>query len=607
MKTTNSHKPINQIFIWIFFIAFCFIIQESKAQNCFIQLDDGSGLELSEDIGELNTASCGLLSSFPAIFQDSFAVFDFGFYTYQSLYEEGLEEFKSKMIEEQVTKKYYLIFGREIDYETKKINLWFEMNLPDYDIFECLNSIKVELLKTRIQKIFENSNYNQIANAIRLVNEKIVDLADCCNQEFRTGCPVCMTSDEIKLIFESRGSIVAPTSVSQDPESFQSGSSRTGFLIGEGFWIIDYDDDDKLISETVSELHSLMDGINLTFQAFITSNSTTCNLVNFQEIEDAYNASEADVRLRLHVDEDAGLIYDITDLEKIIEYYGNEVLGEYSDLINQGSNRSGLRQANCAETNRALFSEFALFESDPELYTSGSEGIMAHNIIQAYYRVLHPCDNIQIEYKIPESSKGTNPLASGYADIVNLSISSREIFEIKTVASWRKGVDEVIRYVSKANDFCKGQILKSFTRGTSYPQKMELSWCTPNKKLITHRHLDAAPEYGVISYELKTVNKEWKPSLEPVIIPETEWDRILDLLRLMVTSSVPKDLAIDYILQNPEIRPYLIVAGVGIIVGVAIAAAKTLGISLIATGKLAIAAGVLVGVCLTVDTEPVGP
>jgi len=488
--------------------------------------------------------------------------------------------------------------------------VWVEVELPEGGYMECLLETHRELLYLQVLEIIDDFSHIKMQQAIEMVENKVLQLSVCCQSAARNTCDLCMSSEEIRILFEGRNTISSPSSVDIDPIAYQSGTSRSDVLVGEDYWIVDLDGEGRLISEVVSDLESLMAEINLSFQAFVTSNSTTCDEYSFQSIEDEYNNSTADVRMRLHIDEEEGVLYDVPNFNAIWDHFGEEILDfydtQYDSLSPQGSQRSGSGSLECKRTNRYKFSASHVFESHEDHYITKSEGLAAHNIIQYYYRAINqPWYDIQLEYKIPEASSKNPGLEPGYADIVNLSTG--EIFEIKTVNSWKKGEQEVIIYVDKANEYCLDHLSALgfiFKRGQSYPDKVELPWITSNKRLITYKHKKAGPQYGVISYELEQLDNDWQPSVDPVFIPQTRWDKLGEVLKDMVNSPTPSQVAIDFFNENPDMIAFVAAASIGTIIVIGALATKSLGATLIPTAKLGVAAGILLTVSLTIDIEP---
>jgi len=522
----------------------------------------------------------------------------------------GIPEVITEAIADRISTPYYLLFGREMDDEGKLKKVWVELELPEGGYMECLLESHRELLYLQITQLMNDFNYFKMQEAIKLVENKVMQQSTCCYPSARSTCDLCLTSQEVKILFEGRNSISSPSSVDIDPIALQSGTSRSGVLVGEDYWIVNMDGEGRLISDVVADIEDLMTEINLSFQAFITSNSTTCDEQAFQSIENDYYNSNADVRMRLHIDEEARILYEVPDFSAIWDYYGEEII-DYFDtqvdsLVPKASPRSGFEPLECKRTNRYNFTAAQVMESHEDAYITPTEGVIAHNIIQFYYRTMNWFNDIQLEYKSPEASSKNPGIQPGYADIVNLTTG--EIFEIKTVNSWKKGEEEVILYVDKANEHClnSSSLPINFSRGNNYPPRKELEWPTSNKRFITYRAKQAAPENGVITYELVQNNQEWKPSPDQVFIPQTKIDKLKDVLKDMVNSPTPKDVAIDFFTENPEMIGYVVIASVGTIVIVSAGAIKTAGISLIPSGKLAVVSGILLAVALTVEIEP-GP
>ncbi len=95
------------IFLWQSFL---------PAQSCYIQLDDASGFDTSPYLSELEAAACALRDAFPEELQDSFAVYDFGFYLYHDSYQEGVPQiFQEKIVEVMVMSTNHLLIGRELN------------------------------------------------------------------------------------------------------------------------------------------------------------------------------------------------------------------------------------------------------------------------------------------------------------------------------------------------------------------------------------------------------------------------------------------------------------------------------------------------------------
>ncbi len=105
------------------------------AQDCYIRLSNPSGLNTDSYQVRLNTAACQLVDSFPAAFQDSFKVYDFGFYLHNEVMEGGYPAlFAEKVAEIAGMSAYYLIFGKQTDSEGVYTRIWVDLKLPETGI-----------------------------------------------------------------------------------------------------------------------------------------------------------------------------------------------------------------------------------------------------------------------------------------------------------------------------------------------------------------------------------------------------------------------------------------------------------------------------------------
>jgi hypothetical protein len=132
MKTTFTYPFQRLLQMCLLFIAICFGVQRVQAQSCFVQLGDATGLDLSEYEDELEAAACALIDAFPEEYQDSFKVFDFGFYLHHNTYQGGVPQKIQEMKQEASgMSPYFLLFGRQLSESNKTSKLWIEVKLPE--------------------------------------------------------------------------------------------------------------------------------------------------------------------------------------------------------------------------------------------------------------------------------------------------------------------------------------------------------------------------------------------------------------------------------------------------------------------------------------------
>ncbi len=196
---------------------------------------------------------------------------------------------------------------------------------------------------------------------------------------------------------------------------------------------------------------------------------------------------------------------------------------------------------------------------------SSYSGTAEHTIIQFDYMNQNPL-TAEREYSIPNSSLLGN---TGYADLVNKL--TREIFEIKPANNQTEiinGRAEVGRYVEKACVHCGG----GFKKGQNYPQRIFPYPGRPDKNMrVTLR------EDGLIVYE--EISKTSQPV--PVPVPQSVSEKLKKFFKNLVEYPDMAEEQMAYFLkQNPEIKNYLLYAGVGLIIATIIEDFATLGIGI---------------------------
>jgi hypothetical protein len=116
--------------------------------TCYNRIADQTGLTPApQQLQELEAAACVLIDSFPAAYQDSFAVFDFGFYLHNGATTGGYPEaFQQAIAKVQAVKPYYLLFGRQSTEEGVNKKFWVELKLPSGGEFVCLKQSRIAII-----------------------------------------------------------------------------------------------------------------------------------------------------------------------------------------------------------------------------------------------------------------------------------------------------------------------------------------------------------------------------------------------------------------------------------------------------------------------------
>ncbi len=150
------------------FIVLFFTFAQNGICQCYVRMEDASGLNTDPYQGALQAAAAKLCEIFDSTgFAGQFKVYDFGFYLHQENTTGGYPEaFAQKIEEVQSLSPYYLLFGKQTDPTGVYTRFWVDMVLPDTGIFYCIDRLSLSLRGDLTAK------YGIIANAVHDANEK---------------------------------------------------------------------------------------------------------------------------------------------------------------------------------------------------------------------------------------------------------------------------------------------------------------------------------------------------------------------------------------------------------------------------------------------------
>ena len=188
-----------------------------ESGDCYIRLDDISGVDTDEYQDSLQAAACRLVQAFPEDFRRDFRVYDFGFYlhneNFDGSYPEVFEQVKS-----QIDKPYYLLFGKQTDSKGVYSKIWVELKLPTTGNFECFTSTQYNLMQnTLFVKVESEYRYfNKIPTyfakseifGMEYLKQRIIEMVECCQSTARNpddSCSGCPNADDILTYYESEG------------------------------------------------------------------------------------------------------------------------------------------------------------------------------------------------------------------------------------------------------------------------------------------------------------------------------------------------------------------------------------------------------------------
>jgi hypothetical protein len=161
----RNQKILILVLFWGLNIVF---FAQLKAQSCYVRLFDASGIMPTQyQLDALESAACRLRDSLPAAFQNSFKVYDFGFYLHNETMVGGYPEmFQTAITQVETQSQYYLLFGKQTESTGIYTKFWVAMKLPNQDIFYCIDQLSPSLRGDLTAK------YGIIANAVHDANDK---------------------------------------------------------------------------------------------------------------------------------------------------------------------------------------------------------------------------------------------------------------------------------------------------------------------------------------------------------------------------------------------------------------------------------------------------
>jgi hypothetical protein len=170
----------------------------TNAQTCYIRLADASGIDTEPYQQGLESAACSLRAVFPTEFQQSFKVYDVGFYLHNTVTTGYPQIFEIARNDVSVLSPYYLLFGKQTDRNGIYTKFWVDLKLPTTGKFGCIDLLSPTLrgdINKKIEYVttttYENDGgqffqYAQAEKAAMEALQKIVaDFVECCDLQAR--------------------------------------------------------------------------------------------------------------------------------------------------------------------------------------------------------------------------------------------------------------------------------------------------------------------------------------------------------------------------------------------------------------------------------------
>lgn len=223
----NKRYQKNLIFTLILGLNFA-LWGQLQGQSCYVRLSDASGLEPTQyQLNELKSAACRLRDSLPSSFQNSFKVYDFGFYLHNETMVGGYPEAFQKAINmAQDSSPYYLLFGKQTDKTGIYTKFWVQIKLPGSSGFYCISqenpnfnydlSHKYQFVTNsfyRENKLTPHLYSEAERNTMEQLATQIGKIIRCCSQNVKI-CDICLlTPKEIRNYLEGQGYTATPIKI----------------------------------------------------------------------------------------------------------------------------------------------------------------------------------------------------------------------------------------------------------------------------------------------------------------------------------------------------------------------------------------------------------
>jgi len=190
MRINNTKVPLTVTLLLLQVLTF--------AQPCYIRLTDASGVNTDTYQPMLEAAACSLRAVFPSEFQQSFKVYDVGFYLHNTVTSGYPQIFEMAKTDVAAQSPYYLLFGKQTDKNGVYTKFWVDLKLPNTGKFGCIDLLSPTLrsdIKKKVEHVTvmtyaQNENlffqYARAEKAAMAALQKIVaDFVECCDLQAR--------------------------------------------------------------------------------------------------------------------------------------------------------------------------------------------------------------------------------------------------------------------------------------------------------------------------------------------------------------------------------------------------------------------------------------
>ena len=404
-------------------VALMFSFLQANSQ-CYTQLDDASGYDRSTSFYVVEDAACQLMDSIPTEFRDSFGIYGFGFYRLVDHYSDyNHEDIFEEVIENEVYKPYYIVFGRESD----KSGLYTKYHLKVNSSF-CLvqgNEASEAWIENELNKVLtaELSSPSRLAEAEKSAIYRYLEIYipsnDCCDQYWKgSGCGLgCIWTKEKVLEYLQDNNFTTEPCLSNFQGAIDScicdyQYSFTYNSIDSGSYQIDYQTsissiDHKGRTVTFDSFYKFLNSLaqeykdqGVKFYGAITDQTIFCygapalilrdqtskssSELNFRNVESRYNEAEVAVWYSIYYEE--GESY-LSVKVKGLNTDGMPTLKECAQsIIAKSAVLENLKKRDVYDANvvRSIAEADCLCKSDFENYLKCSEEAICSFNLKSY-------------------------------------------------------------------------------------------------------------------------------------------------------------------------------------------------------------------------------
>lgn len=231
-----------------YFLVFFILLLNNfgSSQICFKTIAEHSSIEIESNIEKLEPVACELIDTFPMIYHDSFAIYNFSYYALNE-YENGEYEkiWNDIQYHSSVNTPYYLIIGVKNSDQKLLSGVDVKLRLPSKGKFACIDLISENLRDNIQEKVRWTINNEIVKNdydpikyfkaeieGINVLKDFISGMKSCCEisnmimPRSETMCSPCINSiNEIFDKFDALEFSFDIIKIISDPEWMNVGTS----------------------------------------------------------------------------------------------------------------------------------------------------------------------------------------------------------------------------------------------------------------------------------------------------------------------------------------------------------------------------------------------